>query len=66
MIVAVNAAAVVLMIILAFVGSAIALEGLAKLDTWLRIREGKRPSHLNSPVALVEGKSRSGSTQSEE
>jgi hypothetical protein len=49
MIVTVNAAAVVLLIVLSFVGSALALEGLAKLDTWIRLREGKRPSPIERP-----------------
>ncbi len=45
--VAVNAAAVFVMVPLAFLGSALALDGLEKLDVWMRDRESRplvRPS----------------------
>lgn len=46
LIMAVNAAAVALMIILAFVGSAVALEALSKVDAWMRVQDDKRLSQL--------------------
>jgi hypothetical protein len=46
MIVAVNAAAVVVLVVLSFIGSMLALDGLAKLDEWMRRRDEKPPSSL--------------------
>jgi hypothetical protein len=43
LLVAVNAAALVVLVILSFVGSALALDGLEKLDSWLRRRDHRRP-----------------------
>ena len=44
MLVTVNVAALVVLIVLSFVGSVLALEGLEKLDLWMRRRDEKRPS----------------------
>ena len=43
MLVAVNAAALLALIALSFIGSVLALEGLEKLDLWMR-RKDERPS----------------------
>jgi len=48
MIVAVNAAAVPLLLAMSFIGSALALEGLDKLDTWMRRTDEKRLVRLNA------------------
>jgi hypothetical protein len=44
MLVAVNLAALVVLVPLSFVGSALALDGLEKLDSWLRRKDERRPS----------------------
>ena len=44
MLAAVNGAAVIVMVVLSFVGSALALEGLEWLDGWIRRREERRPA----------------------
>jgi hypothetical protein len=62
MIVAVNAAAVPLLLVMSFIGSALALEGLDKLDTWMRRMDEKRLFRLNAkaePRALDQVESRS-------
>jgi hypothetical protein len=51
MIVAVNAAAVPLLLVMSFIGSALALEGLDKLDTWMRRMDEKRLFWLNAKAA---------------
>src|SRR5687768_570629 len=43
MIVAVNAGAMLLLVVMSFVGSALALEGLERLDTWMGRQDEKRP-----------------------
>ena len=42
LLVIVNAAALVVLVILSFIGSAFALNGLEKLDSWLSRREHRR------------------------
>ena len=49
MLVTVNAAAVMVMIALSFLGGVLALEGLEKLDGWMRRRDGRR-----APKPIVE------------
>ena len=44
MLVALNAAALVVLVPLSFIGSALALDGVARLDAWLRRRDERRPS----------------------
>ena len=48
MIAAVNAAAVLVLVPLSFIGSALALNGLEKLDLWMRRRDEKRPLALSA------------------
>jgi hypothetical protein len=44
MLVTVNVVALVVLIALSFAGSVLALEGLEKLDLWMRRRDEKMPS----------------------
>ena len=43
---AVYTAAVLLLFVLSFVGSALALNGLEKLDTWMRHKDHERPTRI--------------------
>ena len=44
MLVAVNAGALLALVALSFIGSVLALEGLEKLDLWMRRNDEQRPS----------------------
>jgi hypothetical protein len=55
LVLAVYAASVLLLCVLSFVGSAVALNGLAKLDTWMRHKDHVRPTLIEKNSTDVKG-----------